>query len=128
MPGLTYFIPLIFLLLLTLAGLFQPPSLRRPWIWTLLPAAGCAALDLVLLSLLPILRLSFGSPDLPFFLFNAARLLLTLPFLATLLFFRKRPVRFIPAVSAGLQVILSLLAGYALYVEPFHLTVTLPSR
>jgi uncharacterized protein len=124
MPAAAYFLPFILLLLLALAGVFLPVSLRRPILWTLLPAACCAALDLALLSLLPVLQLSFGSPDLPFLFFNAVRLLITLPFLAAILMIRKRSTRILPAVSTGIQILLSLLAGYALYIEPFHLTVT----
>jgi len=81
-----------------------------------------------MLSLLPVLGLSFGPTDLPIVVFVMARILLTalailltgpaivlsLPLLAGRLL----------AVAVLLQVALSICAFYGLYIEPFNLKVT----
>ena len=95
--------------------------------WVALVTAVCMAADILLLLLLPRLRLSFGSPGLPALMFAAGRLL---PDAAlVLLLTRTHFVAFfaVPALAGLaclLQVILTLLAAYGLYIEPFRLSVT----
>jgi uncharacterized protein len=126
MQTLFHLSPLLITAITALIGLFLQPPRRRTWMLVVMPAFICSLLDLLLLSLLPVLRLSFGPVELPLFFFNFARLVLVLPLLLLLLLSRKqsRPPKAVPVISAGLQVVLSLLAFYALYIEPFRLSVT----
>lgn len=97
---------------------------RSPWLWTTVPALACGLGDALLLTLLPALRLSFGSANLSLLLFTFARLTLLLPALLLLALRRERPPKAAPILSGSIQGTLLLLAFYGLYIEPFRLTVS----
>jgi len=117
------FAPHLILLLLTLAGLRLDPLRRKFWLWTTLPALTCGLLDALLLTLLPILHLSFGPATFSLLAFTFTRLGLLL--LALLPFFLKRQdlPKTVPVLSGITQIALLLLAFDGLYIEPFRLTV-----
>lgn len=102
---------------------------QQPWqrLWDVLGGATAltAALDWLLLALLPWLGLSFG-PVLPgSLLFNGGRLFLFLVILGGLWIAHSKHWQTALAWSgAAGQLLLLGLAAYALYLEPFHLDVT----
>lgn len=112
--------------MLAAAGLRLQPSHRRLWMRIVLPTLACGLLDALLLTLLPILRLSFGPVSMPLLTFGLGRLILLLPALLLVVLTRKsaHPPKALPILNVGLQVALVLLAFYGLYIEPFRLTVT----
>jgi predicted MPP superfamily phosphohydrolase len=126
MPVLPAISPLFLTALLFLPGLRLVPPARSAWFRTVLSALLCGLLDMLLLYSLPRLRLSFGPAEMPLFFFTIVRLIVLLPMLLLILLNRRsaRLPAFPPRLHAGIQVLLSVFACYALVIEPFHLTVT----
>jgi predicted MPP superfamily phosphohydrolase len=126
MQTLFHLSPFLLILLLALLGITLKLPTRRLWLKIVFPAFFCGLLDALLLALLPVLRLSFGPVELPFFFFTFTRLVLLLPALLLILLKRKsaRPLKTLLLLNSGMQAVLTLLAFYGLYIEPFHLTVT----
>ncbi|MBN2387655.1 MAG: metallophosphoesterase [Anaerolineales bacterium] len=121
------FLPLLLLALPALYSLRVQAADRRRWLWITVPALACGLADALLLYLLPLLRLSFGSPHIPLLLFNLTRLGFVLVGILLLPGFSRRvrsPAVALPGISTVIQVSLLVLAFYGLYVEPFRLGVT----
>jgi predicted MPP superfamily phosphohydrolase len=120
-----YFAPLFIVALLALMGLHLKPPRRSRWMWTVLPALLCGLLDVLLLTLLPVLQLSFGPIGLPLLLILGARLVVIV---AALFLLQRRPLKRHAAaliLAVGLLQA-TLFAGVVdgFYIEPFRLGVT----
>jgi hypothetical protein len=103
---------------------------RRPDLLRSLRTVSLAALlfcfaDWAMLAALPVLKLSYGPVAPPTVMSNILRLgilLLTLPALSRAASARQRKI--VAVLAGSIQAIIFIVAFYALYIEPFHLTVT----
>jgi uncharacterized protein len=120
-----YFAPLSITACLALTGLRLKPPHHSWWVWMVMPALLCGLLEILLLTLLPVLGLSFGPIGFPIFVISIAQLVVTA---FALFLFQREPLRqhgFVLVLMIGVF-LTAMLAGvvYGFYVEPFRLGVT----
>jgi hypothetical protein len=119
-------VPLLLTLGLILLGFASRQEIRRRWWIMSLVTFATALVDLVLLTALPILGLSFGKAAFPLAGMNSIRLVVLV--IGLLLFsLPKSNHKLARLVTIGVivtQCSLVALEFYGLYIEPFRLTVT----
>ena len=103
------------------------PLAFEAFFWMTIVTLFCIVIDLGLLTLLPRLGLSFGSPVMPMLMFSSGRLVpvaAAVFLLSRLTLLSRFEVQCFAALVCLLELTLTALAIYGLYVEPFRLGVT----